>query len=503
MSIPRFVLALLSVMSSLLAQVPKPASARELSAPASAVFTEAMTWADRAWDEKRGLLRVTHAAHTETTGGKHGVRDTAMYAAALLFRDAPGDRVRAEKAIEGVLGCQWTQPGAPFHGTFARSDDESRPGAGAVIWKDYDPNWRQFIGCCWVIILRRDAEKISPALRERLLGSLQLAMDGEIGQKRLHPSYSNIALMHAFVALNTGLLAGRKDLVSVGEHYTGEVHAEYAKTHSFSEFNSPTYYGVDLFALALWRALGPDAEMRRLGTELESSLWLDVADFYHAGLKNLCGPFDRTYGMDMGAYLSLTGLLMRLELGPELAPLPPLSEHMAHGNDLSAGFLYPQVPSKVPEKALSVFRHFPGPRSVRRELSEGRHASAWLGDSVMIGAEGGGHLKNVEGPDSQYRPATIYWRLPSGAIGWLTLIEGARVDAMAQSKSLRILIKKGAALQIHAQQVEQAQVSRNQWRLPGLTLKVEADGQAFSTVPHAGLLEVRYADSTELVLHVE
>jgi len=488
-------------MSSL--SLANPANPHELTPSAGAVFTEAMQWADQAWDPAMGLLRSIHSSHAEHGGVRHGVRDTAMYATALLFRDGPADRERAAQAIEGVLARQFKELGAVYHGTFARFAEEARPKAGPVIWDDYDPNWRQFIGCCWVIILRRDADKLSPALRERLLVSLQLAMDGEIGEKRLKPSYSNIALMHAFVALNTGQLSGRKDLVSLGEYYTREVRAEYLRTHSFSEFNSPTYYGVDLFALGLWRSLGPDEAMRRAGAEIEDGLWNDIADFYHAGLRNLCGPFDRTYGMDMTHYLSLTGLLLRLELGPELAPLPPLSEHMAHGNDLSAGFLYPQVPSLIGEDARCLFRASVGPRLVSRSLSEGRRAQAWLGDQVMMGAEGGGHLKDVTGPSSQYRPATIHWRLPNGQIGWLAITKAERVDASLKAGELFVRVRQGAVLTLHAPGTDLAQLSANQWILPGLKLRVQANGKGFGKTAVKDDFECAFPDSTELRLSIE
>lgn len=500
---PRFLLPLCLLMSSLSLALANPASPRELTPHAGAVFAEAMTWADQAWNPSVGLLRSTQSSQAELGGIRHGVRDTAMYATALLFRDGPGDRERAAQAIEGVLARQLQDPGAVYHGTFSRFAEEARPRAGAVIWEDYDPNWRQFIGCCWVIILRRDADKVGPVLCERLLASLQLAIDGEIGEKRLKPSYSNIALMHAFVALNTGHFSGRQDLIKLGEYYTREVRAEYFRTHSFSEFNSPTYYGVDLFALGLWRSLGPDAMMRQAGAEIEAGLWDDIADFYHAGLRNLCGPFDRTYGMDMTHYLSLTGLLLRLELGPEPAPLPPLTEHMEHGNDLGAGFLYPQVPSIIGEDARHIFRHHAGPRLVSRSLSEGRSAQAWLGDQVMMGAEGGGGLKDVNGPSSQYRPATIHWRLPTGKIAWLALTKAEQVDASLKPGELSVRVKQGAVFSVHVPAADASAITATHWSLPGLKLKVQANGKEFVKTVVKGGFDCAFPDSTELRLVIE
>jgi len=491
------------LLPGLLASTTLPAGRAELTPEAGAVFDRAMAWADQALDPDLGLLRTSFAEHGDPAQVRHSVRDSAMYAAALVFRDGKGDRESATRIIEAVLRQQLNEPGRPYHGTFHRFSEDPPLRAGAVRWKDYDSNWRHFVSCCWLLMLRQDADKLPETLRARMLASVLLAMDGELGEKRLEPRYSNIALMHAFVALSAGELSGRADLKEEGTRYLRAVRELYRCSGSFSEFNSPTYYGVDLFALGLWRTLGPSLEMREAGWELEHGLWVDIGEFYHAGLRNLCGPFDRTYGMDMCSYLSLTGLQMRLVLGPQLAPLPELSEHLAHGNDLGAGFLYPRVPTRVPEVALRSFRRFSGPHRVECAVGEGRRASAWLGDQVMIGAMGGGTLRSAEGADKQYRPASLHWRLPSGEIGWLTLVEGGRVDAAASTGVLTISVRKGAVFRIYCGSNARPELGREAWRLPGLELKVKVDGQGFTVRPCADQFEVHYPDTTTLQLRVD
>jgi len=491
------------LLPSLLASTMLPADRAALTPEAGAVFDRAMAWADQAWDPDLGLLRTSFAEHGDPAKVRHSVRDSAMYAAALVFRDASGDRARATATIEAVLRQQLDEPGKPYHGTFHRFSEDPTLRAGAVRWKDYDSNWRHFISCCWLLMLRQDADKLPETLRSRMLASVVMAMDGELGEKRLEPRYSNIALMHAFVALSAGELSGRAELKEEGTRYLRAVRELYRCNGSFSEFNSPTYYGVDLFALGLWRALGPTKEMQEAGWELEHGLWIDVSELYHAGLRNLCGPFDRTYGMDMRSYLSLTGLQMRLALGPGLAPLPALDEHMPHGNDLSAGMLYPRVPTRIPEVVLRSFRRFSGPHRVECAVGEGRRASAWLGDHVMIGAMGGGPLRSAEGADKQYRPASIHWRMPNGEIGWLALVEGIHVDAAASTGVLTISVRRGAVFRVYCGSNAQPQLSRSSWKLPGVDLRIKADGQGFDMSPCADQFEVRYPDATTLQLCLE
>ena len=48
--------------------------------------------------------------------------------------------------------------------------------------------------------------------------------------------------------------------------------------------------------------------LAKLGGEMESSLWRDTTQFYHADLRNLAGPYDRSYGMNLLDYVSVIGI---------------------------------------------------------------------------------------------------------------------------------------------------------------------------------------------------
>ena len=60
------------------------------------------------------------------------------------------------------------------------------------------------------------------------------------------------------------------------------------------------------------------------------ALWTDIADFYHPGLRNIAGPYDRSYGMDMETYVAFSGLWMRALLPADKAPFPVPDAHTDH-----------------------------------------------------------------------------------------------------------------------------------------------------------------------------
>ena len=118
----------------------------QLDAPARDLAERSIAWMDRYWDEAAGLFRVPDDALYERGQvgvTAHLVRETAWYALGLLLRDGPGDRVRASRAIDTVLTYQFDAPGQPYHGTWYRFPQE--PPDNPIVWRDYDPNWREFI----------------------------------------------------------------------------------------------------------------------------------------------------------------------------------------------------------------------------------------------------------------------------------------------------------------------------------------------------------------------
>lgn len=455
-----------------------------------ALLLTALRYADRGFDERAPLR------------GGRSVRGSSWHALGLLQRGEPGDRERAVALLRAVIGQQMNVPGKPWHGTYFRVAGEAPPQDGAKDFKEYDPNWREFIGTTFALCLINHAAELPADLCARLQESIVMAVEGELAQKRLSPGYTNIALMHGFLWGFAGQRAQRPDWVKGAEAWAEEVNRLYREHNAFEEYNSPTYYGVDLYGLALWRRHGATPRMRALGAALEASLWRDIAAFYHAGLKNLCGPYDRAYGMDLSRYVSLVGVWLGLVLEPELVPLPALDGPLEHGGDLLAAPTYTALGAEIPDDALAAFRQFSGERALTRPISGPRVATTWIGRDLMIGAEATGLTRGTD-TKKQLHAATVHWRAPGAAVGWLVLRRSPAVDARAEKNLLTVATLPGETVfEVSAPGVTAAAVARGEWSLPGLSVTVESDAKEFDAQTVGRFVEIHYRGATRFALHL-
>lgn len=501
----RRVLLLLAFVAAATAGARLPAAAARgpLDPRPREVLQASLDFADRLWDERAGLL-WSPGPETAGAGRQHGVRESAWYALGLLLRDQPGDAARAVRLIEQVLTHQFDAPGRPWDGTFRRSPEEPLPGPGAQLWKNYDPNWRHFIGTTFALILAEFESRLPAGLPARLEDSIRRAVEGELTHGRAEPYHTNIKLMHGFLWSWAGARLNRPEWVAGGERWAGEVAAAFAVHESFEEYNSPTYYGVDFYGLALMRRHGATERIRTLGAQLEAGLWRDVARFYHAGLKNMAGPYDRAYGMDMRRYVSLTGTWMGLVLPAELTPLPDPAGPMGHAHDFVCTPTYVALGAQVPPDVLEHFRGFQGERVLRRPITATRTATAWLAADVMLGGEITGHTLGATPGRGQFHPATIHWRAPGGEVGWVRLYASPPSDAEAGKETLTISAAAAGdfTFRVSVPGLAAEQLGRDRWVLPGLTLSVDSDAAAFTLTPGDGFIEVDYRGATRLLLRV-
>lgn len=353
------------------------------------------SWADQFYDEERGLLWNPPGSFDDVIQplSVHMVPQSAWYAVGLLMR---GEHDRARRVIDELVALQYDEPGTVWHGTFARFAETPDPREGAVEWVHYDPNWRQFIGTTFRLIeLEFGLDLHEP---------IALAIAGE-PRDRVSPRYTNIALMKAWLESD--------------ESFAESIVTEFSQTGAFAEYNSPTYYGIDLYALALWRVHPPTPRFREWAVAVERDLWRDIARWYHPGLRNLCGPFSRAYGMDMSAYVALLGLWLPDPVVPELeAPF-------AHSHDL---LLAPVVELLGRHTEPLAFES----GLVSQRIDDDRVATGWLGDDAMFGGEDGG-AHRAEG---QYHPATAHWRGGGGWCEWLRVRSPHHLDALVPERGV-------------------------------------------------------------------
>src|SRR5260370_640763 len=121
------------------------------------------------------------------------------------------------------------------------SPEEAAPKADAVMWTEYDPNWREFIGCTFAMILIEYPDRIPAELARQMYASIDQALEGEMKEGRLLPSYSNIALMYGFLWDFAAVHAQKAAWNEQSAQWTESVYRLFKENNSFFEYNSPTY----------------------------------------------------------------------------------------------------------------------------------------------------------------------------------------------------------------------------------------------------------------------
>ena len=480
---------------------PRHPDVASLSKNSREIFEIAMKWGDDYWDPQVKLVRVPPFVVFSTPRRQpyFTVRESAWYAAGLLLRDQPGDRDRAAEILRTVLKQQYREPGKPWDGTFRRTPQEPQPGANALIWRAYDPNWREFIGTTFALILTEYPDRIPADLAQALRESINYAVEGEIQEKRLKPSYTNISLMYSFLWNYAARQGNRPDWIAPAEEWQESVYKLFKQYDAFFEYNSPTYSGTDLYDLALWRDYGFTPRMRSLGSEMEASLWRTTADFYNANLKNVSGPYDRAYGMDMQNYVSVVGICLRTVMDEDQAPLPKFVPPVDHIDDLWMAPLMVILDTQIPPDAMEKFLRFSGEHQIRRQITDQRIATAWIGKEVIYGGEITGKTTNFGGYN-QFHPATVQWRMPGGRIGWIQLLHFPPIDASADKHGIVISTTGDVEFRIFAPGTPSPRVSARRWTLPGLAVRVIADSKGFEVHPGNQVVDVKYAGITRMTL---
>ncbi len=464
-----------------------------LDANAQQLLSASSAWMDQYWDEALGLLRspgdVADPLHPQP-GLDHMVRESAWYALGLLLRNGPGDVERAVRALGAVLTNQFDEPGRVYHGTFCRAPEEPHPPESPIEWLNYDPNWREFIITTIAILLIEHERQLPPALVEKIDRAIRRAVEGAL-QRELKATYTNIALMNAFMLCFAGQRLNEPAWTERGEAMAQEIHRLFTRHGAFEEYNSPTYYGPDLYALAAWRVYG-NSRLRQFGAEMEAALWVDVARFYHAGLRNLCGPFDRSYGMDMRRYVALLGEWIWMITGQAEAPFPALDRPFAHSADFCFGPCIAILGAQVPGEAQAHLLAFQSERQVERIISDSprRVATAWLAPDIMIGGES---TDRTRPGSAHFHPATVYWRAGADEVGWIRLCHSRPLDARASANRLDVTGLGELYFQICAPGLDAHLIQPDGWQLPGLQVRVEHSAASTRVEGNQNRVEVYYS----------
>jgi len=151
---------------------------------------------------------------------------------------------------------------------------------------------------------------------------------------------------------------------------------------------------------------------------------------------------------------------------------------------------------------MDKFLRFPGEHPVRRQITEQRIATAWIGKDVIWGGEMTGKTTNFGGY-AQFHPATVQWLMPGGKIGWIRLVHFPPIDASADKHGIVISTTGDVEFRIFAPGISSARVSAHRWTLPGLAVRVATDSQSFKVQPGDQWVDVKYAGITRMTLTIK
>jgi hypothetical protein len=372
---------------------------------------------ERQWDPIRHLCRLAPGAVTGRglrSLDLHPIRDSAL---GVVADFAQGRRSRANTTLREVLAHQYDAPGRPWHGTFRVTAQDRQPRwPDAQPWRDYDPNWRQFLGCILGYIALRYSEVLDADLRTGIDRALQLCVEGE-PEQRIPDWYTNPNLMHAWLVGHVGRVTHDGSLLALAQTRREMIMNRFHTYGDVDEYNSPTYDGVDLMAAMLWMAYPPSEEFASDGESLCAILMKRIATLFHPDLGVTCGPYSRTYGLWLDEYVSLTGVALRV-LGATGTVLPrDLNVETDHVHDL---YFLPIISDLAAQLPQIIFHPLHTERIHQQEFGD-VVATSVIGERHCVGWENG---RQVSFARDQYVPAVVHRHDGDGARGAVAVMLG-------------------------------------------------------------------------------
>jgi hypothetical protein len=397
--------------------------------------------------------------------GPWSTRFTAWYIPGLLHRNQGDDVANAQKSLRALINVQMNYNlTSPWYTDYKLSPDEPNPTyIGDLypqeIYATYDANWRAFIGSALVQAIAEFEHLLDPQLVKDLEASLTLAAIGEMRRDGTPPDnlilgYTNPQLMGTMMIGWLGHRLNNQTFIDFANTKGTELYQLFTAngSNTLTEYNCPTYYGEDVFALASAIKYGPKSTtLTQHATYMLSHLWEDIADHYNPYLGNMAGPYDRAYARDMPTKSAILGQFWWGMFGYEKAPVPwkgndDFRYDLAQGPSLA--LLMSTVRNVItPEIKKKLFTPLTSERLLKKTIREDlatdvlRYADSWMSNELMIGGQ---TLAEEVNRGKQFTPAIVHWAsdpshkpFPYG--GWFSLYPTAStITTNVSARSLTI-----------------------------------------------------------------
>ncbi|ORY11748.1 hypothetical protein BCR34DRAFT_601184 [Clohesyomyces aquaticus] len=443
---------------SALALTSGTAKTLKLSPSAQDYFDYSMEIADSRFDSSYGYIWYLD-------NGIWSTRFTSWYIPGLLHRNKGNDVKNAEKALRSLINVQMNENfTSSWYADYKLSPDEPNPTyVGELypqeIYATYDANWRAFLGSAMVQALAEFEHLLDPQLVKDVLASLTLAAVGEMRRDGTLPDklilgYTNPQLIGTFMIGWLGHRLNNQTFIDEANTRGEQLYELFTAngSNTFTEYNCPTYYGVDIFGLASAIKYGPkDSTLTKRAPFMLTELWKDIAEHYNPYLGNMAGPYDRAYARDMPTHSAIVGQWWWGMFGYEKAPVPwkgndDFRYDLAQGPSLA--LLMSTVKNYItPSIQKKLFEPIKGERLLKKTIREDlktnvfRCADSWPSNAMMIGGQ---TLAEVANRGKQFTPAIIHWasdpsHTPFPYGGWFSLYPTAStITTKVGARSLEI-----------------------------------------------------------------
>lgn len=213
-----------------------------------------------------------------------------IYNYALLLAESGEDLSRIDRLLELGEIMQDKDPASATFGNFR------------WYWrteKVTDLNAVEFVSHHMVPLWISHRRELDPSTRLVLEQTLQRSVDGCL-RHEVHPSYTNIAISNAVNLILLGEQCDRPDALAEGLRRLDGICLTTWR-YGICEYDSPTYYGVDLDMLVLLDKYVCNDRARKAGQAMLEMFWTDIAVNWFAPGRHLGGTHSRSYNFPCGA----------------------------------------------------------------------------------------------------------------------------------------------------------------------------------------------------------
>ena len=293
--------------------------------------------------------------HTTLKGGwVHPTRSSLTYAVALLDSGIEEYRLRAIDILNKVISLQDQNPDSPTYGIWSWFYEEPLEKMSPPDW-----NWANFCGKELLQVALDHFHRIPEDLREKVKDSIYHACRSII-RRNVGPSYTNIAIMGAYVTLLAGELFEWKDVFNYGKDLLRRIY-EYTRYHgAFTEYNSPTYTMVAIEDISRILSHIKDKECLEMAEYLNHVAWRCVALHFHPPTGQWAGPHSRCYNNIQGPTL-----WSRIQLATN-GKVKFLDE-----DDLYVDINWHRIKMRCPDEYIEYFIALDRPRFVKEVFYKG------------------------------------------------------------------------------------------------------------------------------------